>query len=149
MLPQVSSTGDYFRGMALSKGKRLLYAASRSPASLVVFDVLEDGTLSLRGAVPLHGSPAEVAIAPGATPGDEIVYVADYHDDGLYAVDPRAMAVVARIQVGEGPYGVAVQDDPAIGPRRAYVALFEENGLSVVDLDPASSTYHTEIARLK
>ena len=149
VLPQVTSTGDYFRGMAASKGRRLVYAATRSPAGLAVFDVVDDGTLSLRGLVPLHGLPAEVATAPGAVAGDEMVYVTDFHDDGVYAVDPLAMAVVARIEVGDGPYGIAVQGDPAAGPLRAYVALFEEDGLSVVDLDPASPTYHTEIARLK
>lgn len=150
VISQVSSTGDYWRGMAISPDGRRLYAALRSPPSLAVFDIAPaTGSLSLRGLVPLSGGPAEVAVVPGSTAGDDTVYVTDFTQDSLYTVDVLTLSVRGRIVVGDGPYGIAVTEaDQGVG-RRAFVALFEEAALSVVDLDPASKTYHTEIAKIK
>lgn len=137
---QVSATGDYFRGLALSGDRRTLYAALRSPASLVVLDIASDGAVGLRGLVPLHGAPAGVAVA--GSPGGERVYVTDFSGDSVYCVDPTTLLVVDRIPVDAGPYGVV------IGSGRAYVTAFEDHGVVVVDVDEASPTWHQVVARV-
>ncbi len=142
-VPETSSAGDFFRGMALSKDQRRLYVACRSPTSLAVFDVDEVGKATLRGLVPLHGGPSMVAV--GEEAGNERVFVTDFVAAGLYVIDPAGMDVTDRIVVGPGPYGLVLAGTPV----RAFITLFEDNSVSVVDLDPASKTFHTEIARIK
>ena len=143
-VPEVSSSGDYFRGIALSRDQRRLYAACRSPTSLAVFDVDATGAATLRGLVPLHGAPSMVAV--GDEGGSERVFVTDFAGAGVYVVDPAGMDVTDRIAVGPGPYGIVLAEQPP----RAFITLFEDNSLSVVDLgDSGSATFHTEIARIK
>ncbi|MBM4394796.1 MAG: beta-propeller fold lactonase family protein [Deltaproteobacteria bacterium] len=150
VIPQISSTGDYWRGIATSPDGRRLYAALRSPNSLAVFDIApEDGRPSLRGLIALYGGPAGVAVVPGAVPGQDTVYVTDFARDGLYAVDTLSMSVTDRIPIGDGPYGIAITSAAGGTGRRAWIALFEEAALSVVDLEPGSPTFHTEIARVR
>lgn len=150
IIAQVSSTGDYWRGLAMSADGRRLYAALRSPNALAVFDIdPETGDPALRGLVALFGAPASLAVVPGPTPGQDTVYVTDFSHDGLYAVDTLSMSVLDRIPVGDGPYGVAIASRPDGTGRRAFIPLFEEDALSVVDIEPGSPTYHTELARVR
>jgi len=140
-IPQTSATGDYVRGMALSPRGPVLYAAYRSPPSLVVFDIPADGRPILRNFVALNGLPSEVAVyAPEG--GPEIVYVTDYEGDSVYAVDPVIPQVLDRISIGQGPYGIAIAAD------RAFIADFEEQKVSVVALGLADPDRHKEIKRL-
>ena len=148
-ISQVTSSGDYYRGLAISKDKRTLYAAHRSPASLAVFDVAEDGTVTERGLLALQGAPANVALLSREPGQSDLVYITDYSGDSLYCVDPETMNVVDHIYVGDGPYGIAILKDVTRTLQRAYVTNFEEDSLSVVDLDPDSPTWHQEIARIK
>lgn len=138
---QVSSTGDYFRGLAMSSDRRTLYAAFRSPSSLVVLDIAPDGEASLRGLVPLHGDPAGVAVAGSA--GGDRVYVTDFSGDSVYCVDPLALDVVDRIPVDAGPYGIVIS-----GSERAFVTAFEDHRVVVVDVDEASPTWHQVVANI-
>ncbi len=141
VVAQSAASGDYFRGMVLSAHATVLYAAFRSPPSLAIFDVPADGRPVLRTFVALAGLPSGVAVyAP--TGGTELVYVTDFAGDSLYVVDPAIPAVVDRIPVGQGPYGVA------IAAERAFVADFEEQKVSVVALNPDDPEYHKEIKRL-
>lgn len=139
---QVSSTGDYFRGMTLSLDGTALYCAFNSPSSLAILDFGQDGRPVPRALVPLYGKVGYVATyAP--EPGRELVYVTEFTSDALYAVDPVSMFLVDRIPIGGGPYGLAIAGD------MAWVANFEEGSVSVVDLDPTSANWHQEIERLK
>lgn len=142
---QVSSTGDFFRGLAISRDRRTLYAAFRSPASLVVLDIGPDGTMGLRGLVPLHGGPAGVAVAETSR-GDR-VYVTDFSGDSIYCVDPVLLDVLDRIPVDTGPYGIAIAQGTAGSPR-AFVTSFEDHRVVVVDLDEESPTWHQVVARI-
>jgi YVTN family beta-propeller protein len=144
-----TATGDYFRGLALSKDMRRLFAAYRSPASLAVFDVDEAGSPSLRGLVPLAGGPSSVAVDPDSPAGAETVYAVDFAGDAVYVVDTGAMSVVHRIDVGDGPYRIVLGRAPVTGAARAWLPLFEEHAVSVVDLQPGSVTFRKEIARIK
>ncbi len=141
---QLATTGDYYRGMALSQVGPTLYCAFRSPASLAVLDFGPDGRPVPRGLIGLYGSPGYVATwAPADQPDRELVYVTDFSGDALYAIDPWTFTVIDRIPVGAGPYGLAIAGD------MAWVADFEEGAVSVVPLDPAHPQWHQEIERLK
>lgn len=140
-IPQMSATGDYLRGMALSPRSPVLYVAYRSPSALAVFDIPADGRPVLRNFVALAGLPAGVAVyAPEG--GPEIVYVTDFQGDSVYAVDPGIPAVIDRVPVGQGPYGIAIAGD------LAFVADFEDQKVSVVALGLADPDRHREIKRL-
>ncbi len=142
---QVSSSGDYFRGLAMSADRRTLYAAFRSPASLVVLDVAQDGQVGLRGLVPLHGGPAGVAVL--RSPRGDRIYVTDFSGDSVYCVDPVALEVLDRIPVDAGPYGIAISGE-GTGPHRAFVTAFEDHRVVVLDVDESSPTWHQVVARV-
>ncbi len=140
-IPQSSATGDYLRGMTMSPRGPVLYAAYRSPPSLAVFDIPADGRPILRNFVALAGLPSGVAVyAPAGSP--DIVYVTDFEGDSLYAVDPVVPEVLARVSVGQGPYGIAIAAD------RAFIADFEDQEVSVVALGLGDPDRHKEIKRL-
>ncbi len=141
VLPVSTSTGDYVRGMALSKRGPVVYAAYRAPSSLAILDLAADGRPSLRQLVALGGEPSGVAVhAPDG--GPELVYVTDFGGDAVYVVDPSIPAVVDRFLVGQGPYGIAIAAD------RAFVANFEDQDVSVVPLGLDDPDRHRETKRL-
>ena len=148
-ITQITSSGDYFRGLAVSRDQRMLFAVRRSPPALAVFDLAEDGTALERGLVALQGAPANVALLSRGGDQADLAYVTDYARDSIYCVDPETMNVVDHFQVADGPYGIAIGNDPSGLLPRAYVTAFEDDLLSVVDLDPNSPTWHQEIARIK
>jgi len=143
---QVSSTGDFFRGIAMSNGGQALYIAFRSPPGLVVIDLDEDGNAGLRGIVPLGEFPAGVAVSVTDHPGRELVYVTDYLGDAVFCVDPVSLDVVDRILVDEGPYGIEVVRNDGLGVHRAYITAFEDDTVNVIDLDEESDTWHEIVA---
>ncbi|NOZ02959.1 MAG: hypothetical protein GXP54_13880, partial [Deltaproteobacteria bacterium] len=143
---QVSASGNFFRGLALSKDKRTLYAAFHSPASLAVIDIDAEGNADMRGLIPLGESPAGVAVAHDDGSGEDRVYVTDYMGDSVYSVDPMAMDVVGRTFVNEGPYGITIVRNKGLNLHRAYVTCFEEGKVDVIDVDPTSDTYDTVVA---
>lgn len=148
LMDNVSSSGDYFRGLALSPDMRRLFAAYRSPSSVVVFDIDQTYKPVLRGMVPLAGAPSAIAVDPRSRPGAEVVYAVDFGSDAVYVVDIGTMSVMERITVGDGPYGIAIGRLKS-GVMRAFVTLFEEHGVSIIDMEPESPTFHKEIVRIK
>ena len=69
-----------------------------------------------------------------------------YDRDMVAVVDPASRQVVGQIEVGDGPFDIAVlQNDTTL---RAYITLFEDGAISVIELQPGDSQY-TEIARIK
>jgi DNA-binding beta-propeller fold protein YncE len=146
-VPQVTTSGDYFRGAQISVDRKLLYVAFNSPPSLAVFEVLEDGWLSLRGLVPVGGAPSEVAVA--RIGGRDLVFVSDFTMNSIHCVDPYDLKVKDRIHVGAGPYGMVLLGSEDKGFLRLYVALFEDNEVDVVDVLPSSETWHQVVARIR
>lgn len=142
---------DFGRGIAFNASGTLAFVAYRSPPSLLVVDTALDADGLPRnrilGSVPLGDGPAGVAVAKTGPDGRELVYVTAFTADTMYVVDPLVMDVVAVIDVGDGPFDIAIVDRP--GERqRAYITLFEEQRVSVVELDRTSPFYHQEIARV-
>lgn len=149
-----SASNDHARELAVSRETARLYIAYRSPPSVVVVDVRSgfDGPPSERvlAKIPVATGPADVQVAP--PPGDgrgERVYVSGFQADRIDVVDPGLGARVDTVETGDGPFGMAFVDNEELGLRRLYVANFFSETLGVVELDPASPWYHTEIAEIR
>jgi DNA-binding beta-propeller fold protein YncE len=65
------------------------------------------------------------------------VFVLSFDTGTMTVYDPTSGDVETRITVGRGPQGVAIDSDNAL----AYVALFTDSYVSVVDLDKRHATY--------
>jgi len=141
---------DFGRGIAFSSAGTRLYVAYRSPPALVVIDtsVGSDGAArnQVVDAIPLATGPASVAVAPAGPNGEDRVLVTMYDRDMVAVIDPASRQVLKQIEVGDGPFDIAVLANDTV--LRAYVTLFEENSVAVIELKPGNSQYK-EIARIR
>ncbi len=157
------------RGLAFSADGRMLFVASSSDNSLRVYDtsIRGDGRPrnTLLRSIPVGAAPNIVRVAGlradelARTPegversaldtlGGGLVYVTTFDDDRVVVVDPQSLYVVARVDVGGGPHDLAFMADAA-GKLRAYVTIFGEHSLSVIDIDPRSPERFRAIATVR
>jgi YVTN family beta-propeller protein len=150
-IPEPAVVRDRARDLAISKDGTRLYATYRTPDSFITLDIADDGRGNPRNRVlnkiAMANDPTAMAIHE--VDGQELVYVSCFRDDRVEVVDPIAGQVIASIKTGAGPSGLTVVDRPDLGVRRLYVALFTDQAIGVIDLDPASPFYHTEIAEIR
>ena len=149
-----SAVNDFARGLAVSPDGQRLYAAYRSPSSLLIFDVSEDseGTAEtqLLDKIQVSGSPGDVVVVPASeTHPRELVYVSAYGGDRVDVIDPALGVVVDTIRTGNGPFGMAYVHNPELGIDKLYVALFHAQSIGVIELDPASPYHHTVVAEIR
>jgi len=151
-IPEPEIVRDRARALALSKDGTRLYATYRAPDSLVVIDVSDDPFGGPRGRVlqkiALADDPNDIEVVTTAS-GDELIYVSCFRGDRIEVLDARSGASVGSIKVGQGPSDMTVIDRPDLGIKRLYVALFNANAVGVIELDPASPLYHTEIGEIR
>ena len=69
--------------------------------------------------------------------------------DRIDVVDPALGVVVDTIRTGNGPFGMAYVRNPELGIDKLYVALFHEQSVGVIELDPASPYHHTVVAEIR
>ncbi|MBM4291096.1 MAG: hypothetical protein FJ138_06315 [Deltaproteobacteria bacterium] len=159
------------RGVALSADGTLMYVASASEGALRVYDASLGPSGEPRGAllavIPV-GRQANVVRVAGLRPGEGrapdglyrgaadravdalgqgLVYVTTLDDDAVAVVDPRRLAVVARVRVSRSPNDVAFLPD-AQGRLRGFVTNFKDHSVSVIDLEPGSPTRFEALATL-
>ena len=150
-IPEPAVVRDRARDLAVSNDGTRLYVSHRTPDSLVVLDITDDGRGNPKNRVinkiAMCNDPTSMAIHE--VDGRELVYVSCYRDDRVEAIDPLSGQVVASIKTGAGPSGLAIVDRPDLGVRRLYVALFSDSALGVIELDPSSPFFHTEIAEIR
>ncbi|MEC9071719.1 MAG: hypothetical protein VX938_05030 [Myxococcota bacterium] len=140
------------RELAISPDGQRLYAAFRSPASLVVVNLGEDDegadTDRVVGKIPLSGAPGDLLVAPATGDLPELVYVSSFGSDQIDVVDPIHGVTVDSIPTGRGPYGMTLVEEGTNGLRRLYVSLFYDHALGVIELNPQSPYLHSQIAEV-
>ena len=82
-------------------------------------------TNDLVASVPVGRRPQGVAVDPRG----RLVYVTNFADDSVSAIEITRQAVLGTIPVGGGPEGIAIHPDG----RRVYVANFIQGTISVID----------------
>ena len=130
-------------------------SASDSTVALSInpeVDAIDVATVGLSGRVlqrvSLADDPGDIEVV--TTPsGDELLYVSCFRGNRIEVVDARTGSPVGSIRTGQGPSGMAFVDRPELGIRRLYVALFNDHAVGVIELDPASPFYHTEIGEIR
>ena len=141
--------GSFGQALATSTDGDLLYVVSRSPSSVLVLRAVPSaqGALSpeLIGFVEVGAGTAELAVSPRADGLGDRVYAVSYSTGDVYVIDTLFMEVVDIFHVGTGPYDIAIHASES--GSRAYISLFEEDAIAVVDLDEQSPTYHQVIER--
>lgn len=150
------------RGIAFDDSGDRMYVATRRPHALHVVDM--SSTPRVLRSIPLERSPSELLFHRGAD-GIARLYIPSYRYGVIEVVEPARDAVVDLIEVGRSPYHL-VADSPAVHCRepgqrcRAYVSLFDAGPdgqrrcdddaetcgqIAVIDLDPASESFHTVV----
>ena len=86
-----------------------------------------------------HSNP--IALLPDGS----LLYAANTPADTVDVIDTATRSVVARIDVGLDPVGVAVRPDG----REVWVANHVSDSVSVIDADPASPTRHHVLATVQ
>jgi DNA-binding beta-propeller fold protein YncE len=78
------------------------------------------------------------------TDTNKLLFVNCFEAGQVYVVDPYAARILAIIEVGRGPAGLALPPaDPGKDhPDFAYVVGFGSNNVSVIDLQPGHTQYH-------
>jgi DNA-binding beta-propeller fold protein YncE len=147
-LAAVITDGYDSRDMAFSPDGRRLYLANRSPNSLLTIDVSPDQwgwpRNDIVGVAELDVGPSLVSVWKPEGWDTEWVYVTCFNSDRVYVIDPVLRRPVDVILTGNGPHVFVT--DPARG--RGYLVNFIESTVSVVDLDPASTTFNEVRATL-
>lgn len=150
-IPEPALTRDRARDLAISPDGSRLYLSYRAADTFLIVDIADASDGTPRGRV-LH------KIAMANDPGDivvrsvgsrELVYVSCHKANRVEVVDPDAGAVIASIKTGAGPSGMTLIDRPDLGIQRLFVALFSDDAVGVIELDPGSPFYHSEIAEIR
>jgi YVTN family beta-propeller protein len=120
---------------------------SANPAALVVLDrqIQNDGTPANTPIDVLEVCSGPTAMQMFNAGRGKRIYITCYDDGEIYVVDPKALVVTARIDVGAGPTSLVFpRQDSSV----AYVASFVNSHLSVIDLEPGSPTENHVVMRL-
>ena len=142
-----SSNYQELRDATFSSDGSRLYVVSQNPSSLVTIDTSlnDDGkprnVLVRRDIVAGRVGGIALVERPDAT----LAYLTLFDDRAIAVIDTQTGARVATIDVGAAPY--AITPDPVRS--RIYVALFEEDSVVVIDTDPASPSFHRQIATIR
>lgn len=124
-----------------------VYLASRSPDALVIGQTSTQPEPQLGSLLPdftqsisLRGEPSRLladSVIDGSGNVVPRVLVLSVTTGSLTIYDPVAGQIEARVVVGRGPQSVTVDSERGL----AYVALFNDSSIAVVDLDKRRSTF--------
>lgn len=147
---------EFGRSLAFAPSGDLAFLAYRGPpAGLVALDTraLPDGTSrnAVIGVAGLPESPTGIGVVE--TGGRLLVTVSLFSRDEVAIVDGQSLSLLALVEVGDGPFDVAItkagsrSNDPDAPV--AVVTLFNEGAVSVIDVDPKSPSFATELRRIR
>ena len=153
--PIVNTTtvGDYGRDLLFSADGTRAYLTYRNPSSVVLLDTAPDqeGVRANRflDAVDVGRSPTAIAVAPTGPGGREWLYVVCFRAEELWVLDAATLEIQDIIPLPGGPFDLEIVDAPDRGRIRAYVAMFEQDAIAVVELDRTSPFFHQPVAYIR
>jgi hypothetical protein len=135
------------RDLAISPDGRWGWATGQAPSAVYRFDMSPDADgnarMILLDRFDLDGNPAEVVVVQEN--GRPTLYIAMADDRSLVVLDGETGGWLDRIPLDGLAFGLALD---AVRHQRLYCAIFDRDALAVVDVDPASPTFRTIIARI-
>lgn len=124
------------RSLLFSRDGERLYLTNQVPDALHIFDMSQGDNERVNGLrnrlvaqIDLPEGPNEMAWVDEAD-GTPLLYITTFDENEITIVDPEIPAIVSRVDVGRGPYDIAVD---AAG-QRAYISNFREHSISVLDI---------------
>jgi len=145
---------DHARDLAFTSDGGRLLALHRSPSTVYLVDVRSkaEGTSdTVLTKVSVCNQPGRIQMVGPSDDGTvgELAYISCYGNNGVDVVDPASGQLVAHIRTGRGPFGMAFINNKELGIRRLYVANFHSQSVGVIELDPTSPYFHTQIAEIR
>lgn len=140
------------RNLAVSSDGTRLYVAYRFFNSVVVLDVsTPDSTPrdQVLAKIPVGINPGGIEVVPKTEGLPELIYVSCFGSDRIDVIDPQHFEVIDSIPTARGPFGMAFVDNPELNLRRLYVANFYDHSVGVIELDPTSPWFHTQVAEIR
>ncbi|GHG98123.1 YncE family protein [Streptomyces lanatus] len=105
--PKLLPTGKGCHGLYVSRDSREMYVSNRGEGTVSVYDFTRD-ELTKKWHLPEGGSPD----MGGVSADGKVLWLSGRYDSEVYAIDTRTGDELARIDVGEGPHGLAVYPQP-------------------------------------
>ncbi|MBW2261661.1 MAG: hypothetical protein JRG91_06770 [Deltaproteobacteria bacterium] len=138
----VLGDGHDSRDLVFSTDGNMAFVSNRSPNSLVLVDTSLDANGWPRnrtvGAVELDAGPSLLTVWSPPGWDTEWIYATCYNMDRVYVIDPVLRMAVDVILTGNGPHTLITDTERLLG----YLVNFIESTISVVDLDPASTSFN-------
>lgn len=135
------------RDVAVSTMEPVAWLTHRGPSGITRLDVSLDATGTPRARTvarwSLEGGPSDLVVVE--EDGIEVLYTTLATTGEVAAVDGATGALLATIPVGDDPFAMAW--DPTRN-QRLWVALFGEDAIVGIDLDPTSSTFRQVVTRI-
>jgi DNA-binding beta-propeller fold protein YncE len=156
----VSAGGDVFttplfgaeiRGIAFMPEGNRAFVLQRSPPALIGFDLSQDPNAFGNFASDVIETCASPTFLQSYDSGEGTrLYVTCFDAGQIYVFDPYVPRLIAVINAGRGPAGIAFPQGPKTGrtERLAYVVGFSANDIPVVDLTPGSETQYHVVQRI-
>ena len=145
---------DHARDLAFTTDGARLLTLHRSPSTVYLVDVrakAEGTSDTVLTKVSVCRDPGRIQMVAPTKDGQlgELAYVSCYGADAIDVIDPSTGQRVAHIRTGRGPFGMAFVENEELGLRRLYVANFLSQTVGVIELDPSSPYFHTQIAEIR
>jgi YVTN family beta-propeller protein len=129
-LNTVISTGAGVEGFDIAPDGRTLWAANANEGTISIVD------LATRRVSRTFSTGLALANRVKFTPDGRRVLVSQFFGPDVVVYDAESTAVVARIPAGRGSAGIQIEPNGA----RAFVALWRDNALEVIDLKTLAVT---------
>jgi YVTN family beta-propeller protein len=101
------STGEGAHGLYINRDSRFLFVTNRDEGTISVLDA-NSGRRLHKWRLPGGGSPD----MGGVSASGRVLWLSGRYNGVVYAIDTGTGALIRRIQVGNGPHGLAVWPQP-------------------------------------
>ena len=140
--------GAEIRGIQFLDDARA-FVLQRVPPALVGFDISKDPQAFGNFSTEVLETCAAPTFLQRYDAGEGTrLYVTCFDAGQIYVFDPSVPRLIAILNAGRGPAGLAFPDQPRADHALGYIVGFSANDISVVDLTPGSSTQYHIVQRI-